>query len=358
MDYFIYNGIDSRDLGVYLINDGINKYNFMHPKEIYTTENMNTDGTLVSHQNFAKSKISLRFKVNDYTPSTKNLIASWLGSLGEGELILSTELHKKYIGVFEAQADVSEHLNFGTSGLDFILYDPIAKSRFTTEDIINNGIVYDSQYLYDSGLLYDSNFSYKFENITTEQNMEIYNGSTVRGSRPKIVINGSADNITIEKYNSSDLIDVVNSISYSSFSGELIFDCENGATLLDGSLVNNPISGEYFSLETDDFTRIIRGNIVDSTNNTITLGQEASDQDDYYNGYHIAVEKSTDNNTAWYKIVDYNGLTRTITTESTINTAIEERFTIYDVSGSVNNFKISGTNLNITSIEFKFEFLY
>jgi predicted phage tail component-like protein len=357
MSYILYNGIDSRDFGLTLINNGVNKYNFMPPKEIRTTDIIKFAGSIVSQQNYKKAVINLRFKLSDATSSNKNLIASWMGGLGEGELVISDESHKKYIGVFEQLANVEEYLNGGILSIDFILYKPLARSRFTTKDIIDNGLLYDYNFMYDSGLLYDSQFSYIFETISAQTNLDVYNGSTIAGSKPRIVINGSADSIIINKYKTSARSVLDNYFSYDAFNGELEINCENKVTLLDGDLVTNPTGGDYFSLDVNDFIRMSKGEVIINTPTIIELDSRESDTDDYYNGYYISVRENEILKSDWYEILDYNGTTK----EITINGGSDkdyDRYSIYDISGSVNNFEIDGVNLNITSIEFIFEFLY
>lgn len=358
MDYFIYDGVDSRDFGLYIVNDGRQKNNMSPPKISYSLDIPSINGKLLSEQKYGIREIPLRLYLKDNSASNQKIVMAWLGQLGEKELILSYESYKIYTGTFEDSVEIENYMNGGIFNLRFKLYSPMAKSRIRT----GSGVVlnYNDEHLYNSGLLYGfSTEDYTFANITTATEVEVYHGGNLDGALPVITVNGSVDSITITQYKTSERNTIHRQLSYGSFSGELIIDGEVKNTFLNGSLNNLTFDGRYLELfGKTDWDFLSKGDVQSTTTNTIILSQNDSEVDDIYNG-KVVFLRDRDNEIQYYKILDYDGATKTLTIEGDVSEVTNDwSYSIYDVANGINYITIDGTNLNITDIVFDFNYIY
>lgn len=271
-DYFILDGVDSRDYGIYLINDGLREINGVPNKNIRKKSIAGKDGYFVFEQNYsaAEKRINCFCDTND--PDILRQINGWLSSLTQVKLILSYEPYKEFTVDFNRQINFRQGMNGNTFTIVFSA-QPFAKSRYSSLDI-DGGIDYDSDPLvyYDSGLYYNDEeiLDYVYTNITSNTNLDIYNGSNVKGSfgTPfKLTINGSASSISIKHYSDAGRTDLINEYEYGSFNGELIIDMNISNTFLDGNVDNETQSGDYFGLLPDGFNYLrIEGTSLNLTN--------------------------------------------------------------------------------------------
>lgn len=358
MEYFILDGIKSSDFGVEIVNTGNSlTQNFLPPKNTTTERITGYDGNRFITQDRTPKRIPLSLSISDVSQSNQNKISRWLGKKGEFKLTLSYQPQKVYTVTIEASTDIQSHVNGGRMEITFIAYYPLAKSKFSTLDIINDNLNYDASYYYNSGLLYDEELAqYEFNGITTTTNMDIYNGSNVSGSRPNIIIDGVADDITIYQYEDENRTVLKDYITYGNFDGIVEVDCLKQQTYYNGSVANATFSGKYFELDTD-LINLGSGQVVDYSNNTITLDNNASSSSGQYVGEYISVGKSYDK--SWYKIIAYDGGTKVATIDGSINDDIVDNdYGIYNIVDGMNYFTIEGTNMNINSIKWDFKFLY
>lgn len=248
-DYFEYNGVDSRDNGVYLVNDGQRLKNLSPSRTTISEKITGKDGEMVFDETFDGRTISLKCYIENNNLTDTREIMVWLGEKYPQPLWLSYEPYRIYQATYNRAIKLEDYGNGGIFRIEFVCKSPFAESKYSTMDL-ESGIEYDTIFYYDSGLYYvDSEaLEYSFDNILTTTDMDIYNASNVDGAAPVITINGSADDITITHYSDEERTDEINSLSYGSFNGELVIDSNIKNVFLDGSLENNTFSGDYIEL--------------------------------------------------------------------------------------------------------------
>lgn len=362
MEYFIFNGIDSRDFGLEIVNRTPNLTQTLSPTKRTTTEVINgIDGSKVFQQDYDMRTIELRGYVRDNSNSNLRIIMSWLGVKYPKDLILSYEPYKVYSATFENQIDFRNYVDKGIFDITFRCYSPFAKSKFTTQDI-TSGIEYDSGYYYDSGLIYvDGSYpNYVYNSITSTTDLNIYNGSNVDGALPNIILIGSASSVKIEHFSDNARTDKIAEANYGSFSGVLEIDSILQNTFLDGTVDNSTFEGDYFELiGKRNWNPQVYGSLEDFTSNTVTLNDYAVGSDDYYNGMLLLISRGE--TVQGYTITDYVGATRTATIGGTLDltSGARYKYSIYDNElNGYNFFRISGTSLNLSQVEFFFNYVY
>ena len=357
-EYLIIDGVNTSDFGVFMINNGQYTKNWIPNSKIYSDDLPYQNGTRFIDKYYGEKKIRWTCFTENINEDNINTLTKILGKNKQVTITISTEPHKVYKAVLSNEVNIDEYMNGGTFDLEFIVHSGFGSSQFTTADIVNNGLIYNSNYYYNSGLLYDENndIDYSFTNITGEVDFFIHNGSNISGSKPNIILNGSADDLLITKYKTSDRIIQTGYMSYGSFNGELEINCLLRDTFLDDSVNNLTFDGEYIELDAGEVINVESGGIVDSTGNQIVLPATSSVVDDYYNGYYITlIDENSE--ASVLRIIDYNGSTKTITLDAIQNNSIDE-YSIYNIETGMNYFKIDGTNLNISEMVFDFKFKY
>ena len=359
MEYFILDDIKSSDFGMYITNDNSYLQQSYIPKKETTTERIsNYDGMRYITQDYDIKTIELSIVIMDIGQSNLNKIARWLGKKGQMELTLSYESHKVYTVTIDQVINLSNAINGGKTNITFIAYYPLAKSKFSTLDIINDTLTYDSMYYYNSGLLYESELPpYEFDTITSLTNMNIYNGSNISGSRPNIIIDGIADDITIYQYKDENRTILKDYITYGNFNGLVEINCLLRNCFLNTNVANATFNGRYFELNTD-LKNKNSGDIINYTINTVTLDDESSINNGEYIGNYISI--GSDLTKSWYKIIAYDGTTKIATVDGDIIENITDtEYGIYNlIVDGMNYFTIDGTNMSINSIKFDFKYLY
>lgn len=249
-DYFTFNGTKSTEFGLTLVNNGLRKKNIAPSKKTITETIPGRDGRMEFDQTYDSRTITLQCLLKDTTPANIRKMMTWLGEKFSQELILSYEPYKVYKATYNSQITMNEYMNGGIFDIQFQCNNPFAQSMYSTLDIINN-VSYDENFLYDSGLYYadDNSIQYEWTNITTPTDMTVYNASNVDGCAPNIIIDGSADDITILHFYDSWGMQVKDVVRYGSFDGTLEINSLLQNTFLDGSVDNDTFVGNYFELE-------------------------------------------------------------------------------------------------------------
>lgn len=353
MNYFILDDIKSSDFGIYLLSENIQ--HSISPRVISKTETINgLNGQRLFSQNYNTRNINLECYVEDGSLSDLRNFTSWINKLGKKELSLSYEQYKIYDVVIETPITVSKLNQKGKFNISFICYRSFAHSKFSTLDIVE-GIEYDNGYYYDSGLLYvdESTQQYKWEAITTETNLDVYNGSNVDGAVPNIIINGSATDISIKHYLDSDRTILLSECLFGAFDGKLEINSKLKNTFIDDVLDNETFTGNYTELKgKTDWEFKTMGEVASATTTTITLNDLASSVDDYYNGMVIITDKEK------FLIFDYVGATKTVTIDGIFENIPNNQYSIYNVAKGMNFLTVNGTGLNLTDLTFDFDYIY
>ena len=361
MDYFVYNGIDSREFGMYIGRFGSTPLITHHaPPSSSTTEKITGwHGEMFFEQVYEARTIEIEYFILDVNDNIVKKIASWLKKIGVHEIFFNNEPYKVYYGTVEQSFDIesySKQANFGK--LKFICYNPFGYSSFTTQDLSN--IEYNTGLMYNTGIPYvDSGIAnYSFESSDLP-NLDVYHGGNTNFALPKITITGSGDDITIGRYDDEARTDLIQECNYGSFSGELLIDSERRDCFLNSSLNNQTFEGDFFTLDgAGEIYYDVSGIIQSYTTTTIALSSNASSVDDIYNGKLMVINNNLMTIPKYSTIIDYDGTTKIATISSTENILNNSKYTIYDIQNGMNYFKITGTNLNITSIDFDFKFVF
>lgn len=360
MEYFLLDGIDSRIYSTFVVNrEGLSRH-IVPSKTIKTERIAGLDGSIFAEQLYDRRDIPLYLLIEDNDLNTLRQFSTWLGKRGQRELILSYEPYKFHYVVLNDQVDMEDFLNGGYTNVNFTAINPYGFSVFTTQQIEETGFDYDEGFYYDSGLLYGEDMpAYTYGPITTTTTMQIYHGGNVDEAQPEITLNGSATSITLEHFSDAGLTNKIGELSYGSFSGELVISSRFRNCYLNGSINNTTFDGEYFDLlGKESPVAEAQGAVQASTSNTITLSGLASVVNDFYNGQTVVVYNGE--NVESFTVADYNGSSKTLTISGSFENTIDTGYSyvVYDPEDGMNYVRISGSGLNLSSIEWDFRYIY
>lgn len=368
MDYFTFDGIDSRNLGVY-IHDGNNPYKskiISSNKTTTTGDIVGKNGSILFDQKYTSKNIPLNLFVEDKTLNEDffNDLARELCQLGEGDLILSYEGYKSFRGYFDGQVEIEYYQNQGVMfNLNFIAVNPFGFTTFTSSQL-NEVSTFDSDIYYDSGATYDVSGSYSLSNIVSGNTIDIHHGGNCDLALPIFKFDGSATDILVRQFKDSARTIETNRFSYGAFSGTLDVNWQETNVYKNGNLDNN-------TFEWDEFTKL-KGknklNILNQdwlqnkvSNTQITLSQGASAVDDIYNGKILNIISKVNLKPYSVTILDYNGTTKVATIDSEIIEDLDlyNKYFIVEKDDGMNYFTITGngfSNLNLL-VDFRFVYL-
>ena len=378
MDYIIYNGIDSRTFGVYLVRRGKTPllYNSAPPSRVKTEKIAGRHGTIAVEQLYEPRQLDMELYFSDTRTPMMLKIASWLGKIGTHKLIKSTEPYKFYYATFEQGLNPEIHnIKQGIVGITFTAYDPFGYSNFTTLELVNQGINYDSGLLYGSGLEYVDLSTHTYvETVPTVGNVaiEVLQGGNSDFALPKIIVEAGASGAGGFKlehfYGGTTLDDKVAEIIYSNSipaNGSVIIDSEIGDTYDEnGAILSEFIEGDYFTFKgVGDPELIFLGSCKFISTTEVELDSNASNVDDFYNGFTLSTNNSIDMGAKYGKIIDYNGTTKVATLDLPTKEQLDKILNcgIYDFSGKLNYIKYSYSApvvLEPSTISFDFRFNY
>lgn len=363
MDYFILDGVDSRDYGIYLHNGrGQRERSISPPKTQAVNRIIGKSGRALFDEEFDSKTFDLSiYSEVQLTNSDIRMISAWLNKLGTRKLILSYESYKYYNVVTANQLDVNEYMNGFTGQITYVALSPIGLSVFSTEDIEDNGLNYDEGYLYDSGLLYAEDMGdYLYSSITSGDDFAIYHGGNCDLALPNIVFTGTATTLKIEQFSDAGLTNKIGENNYGSFTGTLEINSLLDNVFLDGVMSNNTFDGEFINLLGRDKPELdTSGTIQAYAGSIVTLNSLASAINDAYNGLTIYLEKYNGDRVG-YEITDYVGSTKQATLNSTIDADVEVggNYRIYSKTDGFNYFRITGTGFSGLSVRFNFRYAY
>lgn len=377
MDYIIYNGIDSRTFGVYLVRRGNTPLEFdsIPPSRVKTEKIAGKHGTIAVEQLYEPRQIDVELYFTDTSHTMLRKIAGWLGKIGTHQLIKSTEPYKYYNATFEQGMNPEIHgLKQGIVSLTFTAYDPFGYSTFTTLEL-ESGVEYDSGLFYDSGIDYADLTTYSYTETVPfggDGFIPVLQGGNADFALPKITLTAGIDpsgGFKLEHYyGGKDPEHKIGECTYSAgipAESSVIIDSQiNDVYDENGDILSANFDGDFFVFKgvgNPEFE--IRGNIVAITTTTITLDANASAVDDFYNGKIIAIIGNKEIGTQYAEITDYDGTTKV----ATISKPIEENsndnlmYMIYDFSDKLNYIKYSYSSPVIaiqSTITFDFRFNY
>ena len=243
MEYFTFNGICSRDINMYIVNDAegyqLTQYlpNINHSFEI-------TNKYIIDGGSYYGERI-ITFRVVAETDNPIEYIkdmSRWLDVQEFTPISFSREPFKQYYVKRYGEFSPQVYSDMVVCNLQFIALNYLAYSTFTTSEI-KDDYYYDDEYYLD-GLNKDA--CYTHNNITgTNQTFKIYHGGNNDECRPIITIKGTFNKLTLTNTTTGEscLLD------YNISNGTVVIDCENQCIYVNDVYNVAGHTGDFFTLQ-------------------------------------------------------------------------------------------------------------
>lgn len=243
MEYFTFNGICSRDINMYIVNDAegyqLTQYlpNINHSFEI-------TNKYIIDGGSYYGERI-ITFRVVAETDDPIEYIkdmSRWLDVQEFTPISFSREPFKQYYVKRYGEFSPQVYSDMVVCNLQFIALNYLAYSTFTTSEI-KDEYYYDDEY-YLAGL--NKNACYTHNNITgTNQTFKIYHGGNNDECRPIITIKGTFNKLTLTNTTTGEscLLD------YNISNGTVVIDCENQCIYVNDVYNVAGHTGDFFTLQ-------------------------------------------------------------------------------------------------------------
>lgn len=243
MEYFTFNGICSRDINMYIVNDAegyqLTQYlpNINHSFEI-------TNKYIIDGGSYYGERI-ITFRVVAETDDPIEYIkdmSRWLDVQEFTPISFSREPFKQYYVKRYGEFSPQVYSDMVVCNLQFIALNYLAYSTFTTSEI-KDEYYYDDDYAL-AGL--NSNACYSYDNLTEKnQTFKIYHGGNNDECRPVITIRGSFNQLTMTNLATGEscLLD------YNISNGTVTIDCENQCVYVNDVYNVAGHTGDFFTLK-------------------------------------------------------------------------------------------------------------
>ena len=243
MEYFTFNGICSRDINMYIVNDAegyqLTQYlpNINHSFEI-------TNKYIIDGGSYYGERI-ITFRVVAETDNPIEYIkdmSRWLDVQEFTPISFSREPFKQYYVKRYGEFSPQVYSDMIVCNLQFIALNYLAYSTITTSEI-KDEYYYDDEY-YLAGL--NKNACYTHNNITgTNQTFKIYHGGNNDECRPIITIKGTFNKLTLTNTTTGEscLLD------YNISNGTVVIDCENQCIYVNDVYNVAGHTGDFFTLQ-------------------------------------------------------------------------------------------------------------
>lgn len=244
MEYFTFNGICSRDINMYIVNDAegyqLTQYlpNINHSFEI-------TNKYIIDGGSYYGERI-IAFRVVAETDDPIEYIkdmSRWLDVDEYTPIIFSREPFKQYYVKRYGEFSPQIYSDMVVCTLQFIALNYLAYSTFTTSELTPDNF-YDDDTYYLAGLKGDA--CYEYNNLTgTKQTFKIYHGGNNDECRPVITIKGTFNKLTVTNTatGKSCLLD------YDISNGTIVIDCENQCIYVNDVYNVAGHIGDFFTLK-------------------------------------------------------------------------------------------------------------
>ena len=244
MEYFTFNGICSRDINMYIVNDTegyqLTQYlpNINHSFEI-------TNKYIIDGGSYYGERI-ITFRVVAETDDPIEYIkdmSRWLDVKEFTPISFSREPFKQYYVKRYGEFSPQVYSDMVVCNLQFIALNYLAYSTFTTSELTADNFYDDTTY-YLAGLKGDA--CYKYNNLTgTKQTFKIYHGGNNDECRPIITIKGTFNKLTLTNTTTGEscLLD------YNISNGTVVIDCENQCIYVNDVYNVAGHTGDFFTLQ-------------------------------------------------------------------------------------------------------------
>ena len=220
MEYFTFNGICSRDINMYIVNDTDGYQLTQYLPNINHSFEINNKYIIDGGSYYGERIITFRVVAETDNPIEyiKDM-SRWLDVQEFTPISFSREPFKQYYVKRYGEFSPQVYSDMVVCNLQFIALNYLAYSTFTTSEI-KDEYYYDDEY-YLAGLNKDA--CYTHNNITgTNQTFKIYHGGNNDECRPIITIKGTFNKLTLTNTTTGEscLLD------YNISNGTVVIDCE------------------------------------------------------------------------------------------------------------------------------------
>lgn len=243
MEYFTFNGICSRDINMYIVNDTDGYQLTQYLPNINHSFEINNKYIIDGGSYYGERIITFRVvaETDDPIEYIKDM-SRWLDVKEFTPISFSREPFKQYYVKRYGEFSPQVYSDMVVCNLQFIALNYLAYSTFTTSEI-KDEYYYDDDYAL-AGL--NSNACYSYDNLTEKnQTFKIYHGGNNDECRPVITIRGSFNQLTMTNLATGEscLLD------YRISNGTVTIDCENQCIYVNGIYNVTGHSGDFFTLQ-------------------------------------------------------------------------------------------------------------
>lgn len=243
MEYFTFNGICSRDINMYIVNDTDGYQLTQYLPNINHSFEINNKYIIDGGSYYGERIITFRVVAETDNPIEyiKDM-SRWLDVKEFTPISFSREPFKQYYVKRYGEFSPQVYSDMVVCNLQFIALNYLAYSTFTTSEI-KDEYYYDDEY-YLAGL--NKNACYTHNNITgTNQTFKIYHGGNNDECRPIITIKGTFNKLTLTNTTTGEscLLD------YNISNGTVVIDCENQCIYVNDVYNVAGHTGDFFTLQ-------------------------------------------------------------------------------------------------------------
>lgn len=242
MEYFSFNGIDSRDINMYIVNDqdgyALTQYLPANQFSHEITRNYIVDnGSYYTERTFSFKVVAETFQPLEYIQD----MTRWLETDEYKPLIFSREPYKQFFAKRCGEFTPIIHNGYVVCTLQFIALDYHGYSTFYVSEI-NEDLFCDSDYE-NSGI--KPGETYVFTNVGNNSSLRVYHGGNNDDCNPTIIIEGTFQDIVLENKTTGERC----ILNYNLNNGSLKIDCENQTIFKNGSYDVSGHRGSFIKLK-------------------------------------------------------------------------------------------------------------
>ena len=244
MEYFTFNGICSRDINMYIVNDTDGYQLTQYLPNINHSFEINNKYIIDGGSYYGERIITFRVVAETDNPIEyiKDM-SRWLDVQEFTPISFSREPFKQYYVKRYGEFSPQVYSDMVVCNLQFIALNYLAYSTFTTSELTADNFYDDTTY-YLAGLKGDA--CYKYNNLTgTKQTFKIYHGGNNDECRPVITIKGTFNKLTVSNKTTGESC----LLNYNISNGTIIIDCENQCIYVNGTYNVSGHTGDFFTLK-------------------------------------------------------------------------------------------------------------
>lgn len=243
LEYFTFDGICSKDIEMYIVNDTNGYVVSQYLPEVQNTFEI-TENVIIDNGRHYKEKIiplRVAVKTRDHH-RIMGEITRWLETDELKPLILSSQPFKQYYARRTGELSPVYYPEYIILNLQFICLDRLSYSTFKAHEI-NEFMFYDEGFK-NSGIRGD--MKYSFTELDKKTNVQVYHGGNCDECYPKIIIKGQFTDLRITNKTTGESC----VLAYVMAEGdEMVVDCQHKTVYVNGSYNVAGHSGDFISLK-------------------------------------------------------------------------------------------------------------